>query len=101
MTAAAQPVVGTAVALPENITRATFKTDVERWAPEIQKVAQRGFTPERVLAAALQAAVHEPKIFEATPQSLYLALMKTARWGLDIGDTVHLVPLSKKVSKRG
>jgi recombination protein RecT len=101
MTAAAKPEVGTAVALPTQITKASFKTDVARWAPEIEKVATRGFTSDRVLAAALQAAVHEPKIFEATPQSLYLALMKSARWALDIGDTCHLVPLNKKISKRG
>lgn len=91
---------GTAVALPAEITRATFKTDVERWAPEIQKVAYRGMTSENVLAAALQAAVHEPKLFEAVPQSLYLALMKCARWGLHIGDGVHLVPMPKNVAKR-
>jgi recombination protein RecT len=101
VSAAAKPEIGTSVALPAQITKATFKTDVERWAPELQKVATRGFTPERVLAAALQAAVHEPKIFEASPQSLYLALMKSARWALDIGDTCHLVPLNKKVSKLG
>ncbi len=101
MAPAPKPEIGTAVVLPEQITKASFKTDVERWAPELEKVAYKGFTPERVLAAALQAAVHEPKLFDATPQSLYLAVMKAARWGLDIGDTVHLVPLGKNLAKRG
>lgn len=97
----AQPASTTALALPAQITRTTFKTEIERWAPEISKVAYRGFTPDRVFAAALEAAVQDPKLFEATPQSLYRAVLRTARWGLDIGDTVFLVPINKKVSKRG
>lgn len=78
-----------------------FKANVEKWSPELAKVAYRGFTADRVLTAALHAAVHEPKLFDATPVSLRLALVKVARWGLDIGDTVHLVPLQTKVKRNG
>lgn len=78
-----------------------FREKLAQWTPDIEKAVYRGFTPDRLYAAAVLAAVNEPKIFQATPTSLYLALMRCARWGLDIGDTVHLVPLNKKVSQRG
>ena len=84
----------TALAIPAEISKVSFRTDIERWAPQIQQVAYKGFTPERVLAAALHAAVKEPKLFQATPHSLCLALMRCARLGLDIGETIHLVPLA-------
>lgn len=98
MTAAPQ---STAVAMPAEITKVSFKTDVQVWAPQLEAIAFRGFTSDRVLTAALNAALREPKIFTAKPISLYAALCRVARWGLDIGDTVYLVPLSVKVSKRG
>lgn len=93
---------GTAVVtMPAALSKISFKTDIERWAPQIEKVCYKGFTPDRVFVAAVDAAVKEPKIFAATPTSIYLALSRVARWGLDIGDTVYLVPLDVKVSKRG
>ena len=83
----------TALARP---TVKDFKVDLSRIGPDIAQVAFRGFTAERLLAEAVEAATKEPKILEATPKSLYLALMKCARWGLDIGEGVYLVPLNLK-----
>jgi recombination protein RecT len=73
-----------------------FKVDLTKLGNDIAQVAYRGFTAERLLAECVEAATKEPKILEAHPRSVYLALMKCARWGLDIGDGVYLVPLNSK-----
>lgn len=59
---------------------------------DLGRSAYRGFTPDAVIEAAMHAAVTNPKILECTPESVFLALGKVARWGLHIGDEVHLVP---------
>lgn len=73
-----------------------FKADVKTWEPQLAAVAPKWFTPERITTLALQAAVHQPELQQVTKASLYLALIKVARWALDIGDGVHLVPLRQK-----
>lgn len=70
---------------------------VEPMAPEIQAVAFKMFTPERIFASLFAAAAKEPALFDADRKSLYLSLMKVARWGLDIGDGVDLVVIGGKV----
>lgn len=70
---------------------------VEPMAPELQAVAFKMFTPERIFASLYAAAAKEPALFEADRKSLYLSLMKVARWGLDIGDGVDLVVIGGKV----
>jgi recombination protein RecT len=86
---------GTAVARPST---KDFKVDIARLQNDLATVAYRGFTADRLMAEAVEAATKEPKILEASPKSLYLALMKCARWGLDIGEGVYLVPLNVKGS---
>lgn len=83
----------TALARP---TVKDFKVDLSRLGEDIARVAYRGFTAERLIAEAVEAATKEPKLLEAHPKSMYLALMKCARWGLDIGDGVYLVPINSK-----
>lgn len=90
------------VVIPEQTNKLSFKTDVSRWADEISKVAYKGFTAERIIAGAMQAGVKDEKIFDCDPASLFLALTKAARLGLDIGDSgIYLVPLNQKVKRRG
>lgn len=84
----------------EVFNKTDFQAQLARFTPQLKEVCYRSFTPERVIVAATDAAIKEPKIFKATASSLYLALSRVARWGLDIGDTVHLVPLTVNIAKR-
>jgi phage RecT family recombinase len=70
---------------------------LEPMTDEMAAVCFRYITPERIIAATLAAAGKESAIYEADRKSLYLSLMKVARWGLDIGDGVDLVVIGGKV----
>jgi phage RecT family recombinase len=85
-------------ATKQDALRAEFQ---EKWLPELMAYATKNFTPDRILSALLTAAVKNPEIFACTKNSLYLAIMKTARWQLDIGDGVHLVPFNQNIAKKG
>lgn len=74
-----------------------LKQAVAPMAPELQAVCFKMFTPERIFASLYAAAAKEPAILDADRKSLYLSLMKVARWGLDIGDGVDLVVIGGKV----
>lgn len=70
-----------------------FQANLARWSPQLAGVAYKGFTPERILAATLTAAVDMPQLFDCDPKTVGLALMKVARLGLDIGEGIYLVPV--------
>lgn len=67
------------------------------WADRINGLAFRDFDANRMAAAFAQAAAKEPKLLQATPASIYLALTNIAKWGLEIGEGVYLVPINSKV----
>ncbi|MFZ9882055.1 MAG: recombinase RecT [Phycisphaerales bacterium] len=54
-----------------------------------------GVNVERVIAAAQLAAMSNPAIAECDPKSIVLSVARVAQWGLDIGQTAHLVPYGK------
>lgn len=53
---------------------------------------------ERVAATVRLYARANPKILQCTRESIELAIMKVAQWGLSIGDTAHLVPFNVNVA---
>ena len=55
-----------------------------------------GVDVARVIAAAQLAVMKVPAIGECEPKSVVLAVAKIAQWGLEIGDTAHLVPFGKE-----
>lgn len=63
---------------------------------DLGRSAFKGFTPDVVIEMALHAAAINPDILKCTPQSVFVALTRVARWGLAIGDGVHLVPYGKE-----
>lgn len=54
-----------------------------------------GVNVERVIAAAQLAAMQNPAIAECDPKSIVLSVARVAQWGLDIGQTAHLVPYGR------
>jgi recombination protein RecT len=68
---------------------------LEKMAPKMAAVLPKFVTPERVVQLTLVAAVKNPEILSCSRESIALAVMRSAQWGLDIGETVHLVPFGK------
>lgn len=65
---------------------------------EIAKVVPRHIAPERVMKAALLAAIHTPKLLNCTQASFLEALMQAGSLGLDCSGTIgsgYLVPYGK------
>lgn len=71
------------------------------WAPKLQGVCYKGFSPDRLAAGFMLAAAKEPKLLQAEPASLYIALGTVARLGLDIGQGIDLVALNRNFAKKG
>ncbi|MCC7132448.1 MAG: recombinase RecT [Gemmatimonadales bacterium] len=93
---------GSSVAvIPATTNKVSFKADIEAWTPQLAPYCRHGFTPERLIVGALQAAVNTPDLFACQPASIFLALVKCARLGLDIGESgMWLVPIDSKGVKR-
>lgn len=54
-----------------------------------------GVNVERVIASAQLAVMTNPAIGECDPRSVILAVARVAQWGLEVGQTAHLVPYGK------
>ncbi|HXE83623.1 MAG TPA: recombinase RecT [Gemmatimonadales bacterium] len=56
---------------------------------------------DRVAAAVRLYAQMHPEILGCTPASVQAAIIKVAQWGLEIGETAHLVPFNVNVAPKG
>lgn len=83
---------GTAVATSPKQTIAELLTSK---ADRITPFLPKGVEIDRVIAAAQIAMQKNPALMQCTPQSMVLAVAKIQQWGLEIGDTAHLVPFGK------
>lgn len=93
---------GTAVAIPEKMTKLSFKQDTARWVDELGRVCHKRVTPEGIVSSALHVGIKNPQIFDCEPKSIFLALAKCARLGLyPGGGGMALVPLNNKVKVKG
>ncbi len=88
----------TAVTIPPKMNKDVFRSTVDSWTAELARLAPRGFNISSLMAGASQAVVNEPSLAECDGRSVYLALAKCARLGLDIGEGgMYLVALNKKI----
>lgn len=55
-----------------------------------------GVNVDRVIAAAQLAVMKTPQLAKCDPASIVLAVARIAQWGLEIGDTAHLLPFGKE-----
>lgn len=78
---------GTAV-----VSRKDIKAELERFAPSYANLLPKGYTPQRLITGALIAIQANPDLLKCTPISIATALGRISQWGLDVGDTAHLVP---------
>lgn len=88
--------MSTALTVSKAGRREKVEALVTQWAPQIEAVAYRGFGADRMATALLTLATKTPELLDCTPASLYLGLIKAARLGLDLGEGIHLVPLTQK-----
>lgn len=89
---------GTALAKRENgrgVTkeqRNELRAELSRYSESFAKVLPKTFTPERLITLTLVAATKTPQLFDCSPESIALSVVRVAQWGLEIGTTAHLVP---------
>ena len=81
---------GTAVAIREQ--RNELRAELSRYSESFAKVLPKTFTAERLITLTLVAATKTPELFNCSPESIALSVVRVAQWGLEIGTTAHLVP---------
>lgn len=69
-----------------------LKSGLEQFAPSYLKLLPKSYPVDRLITGALIAATTNPLLLKCTTVSVATALAKVAQWGLDVGDTAHLVP---------
>lgn len=85
--------MGTSVVTAQNVD--TLRHALEQSAPKFAEVLPPGITPERLIRMTLIAVSRNPEIGNCTRDSVLVAVMQIASWGLEIGRTAHLVPYGK------
>lgn len=75
--------------------REQLKSELARYAPSFATLLPKGYAPDRLITGALIAVQNEPKLLDCSPISIATALARVARWGLDVGETAHLLPFKK------
>lgn len=67
----------------------------EKAQARIAPFLPEGVQYDRVVAAAQLAAAKTPEILKCSPASIVMAVAKIMQWGLEIGETAHLVPFGQ------
>lgn len=70
----------------------------EKAQARIAPFLPEGVKYDRVVAAAQLAAANNPDIAKCDPASIVMAVAKAMQWGLEIGETVHLVPFGRTLT---
>lgn len=91
MTAPQQTGKAVAQREPANPKLALIKSSLERLQPSFQAVLPKHVTPDRMVRLALLAVNRQPALLECTPTSIAEAVMRVSVWGLEIGETAHIV----------
>lgn len=89
----------TAVATVPREKRELLRSELTRFAPRMAEVLPKFVTPERLITLTLVAATENPKLFECSPESIALAVMRIATWNLEIGTTAHIVPFNTNIKQ--
>lgn len=69
-----------------------LKEQLDRLTPSYAKLLPKNYPVDRLVTGALVAVTTNPALAKCKPLSIATALAKVAQWGLDVGDTAHLVP---------
>lgn len=77
------------------VRRKEVRDQLEIFIPSYKNLLPKGYAPDRLITGAMVAMTLEPKILECSPISIATSLARIAQWGLDVGDTAHLVPFGK------
>lgn len=77
----------TAVTVPDKL-----RDVLESKADSYAALLPTGYAASRLITGALVAVQQNPALAKCEPRSIATALARIAQWGLDVGDTAHLVP---------
>ncbi|MDX2060283.1 MAG: recombinase RecT [Gemmatimonadales bacterium] len=80
----------TSTALAKSV--APLRDTLASLEPSYAKLLPKWYPPSRLITGAMVAAQANPTLLKCNPRSVALALARVAQWGLDVGDTAHLVP---------
>lgn len=69
-----------------------IKAEIYKHNGYYERLLPKGYAPERLMTGAMVAIQANPLLLKCDPKSIALSLARIAQWGLDIGDTAHLVP---------
>jgi len=69
-----------------------MKAELERFTPSYAHLLPKTYEPGRLITGALLSIQNNPDLLKCDPRSVAVALGRIARWGLDPGETAHLVP---------
>lgn len=87
----------TAVALTKPAeTTTALREGLSKFSASYLKLLPKSYPVDRLITGALIAATTNPALLKCSTVSVATALARVAQWGLDIGETAHLVPYGDK-----
>jgi phage RecT family recombinase len=90
-----------ATATPEHAPdRRGFLALFERNSAMIAPFLRPGSSLQALAVKVAHVAADNPELLECTPRSLVLAVAKVESWGLEIGETAHIVPFNVNVGTK-
>lgn len=84
-------------ALLEKVIERTIESADAR--KRIAEVLPRGRTFDLLTAEVREAMIRTPKLADCDPDTIISAIVKSQQMGLEIGETVHLVPFKDKTGR--
>jgi len=75
---------------------AALRAELERLTPSYERLLPKHYDPARLITGAMVAIAANPDLLQCDPKSVGIALARVAQWGLDVGDTAHLVPFGRQ-----
>lgn len=89
-----------ALALAATAPQRVFVEKLMPYLPQLAAAIPKARAVEFYLTLTLRLSVEQPKVLACTPESVIACLVDVARWRLEIGRTVHLIPREVKEGGR-
>lgn len=77
---------------PERVAAMAIHQRLTKLEDRIASFCPPGMTPQMVLHSVMIALQGNPKLLEATPDSVVMSALTITQWGLQIGQTAYIIP---------